>query len=255
MKENKITKIIHISDLHFTGNFVVEWGNKLIEEINNVNPKIVVITGDLTDNGYYEEYVQAENFIKKIKCENIITVMGNHDARNGGYEIFEEIFKNRYPLYSDDKIIILGIDSTEPDIDDGHIGRANYSYIEEKMKNNNKLKIIALHHHLIPIPKTGRERHIPVDSGDFLKLIDDLKVDIVLSGHKHNQWIWKLNNTFFVTAGTAVSKKLKGKGFPGYNIIEFNDIEIKVKQINLLNGDTHIFVSNKNQKLSFNFES
>lgn len=228
--------IAHISDLHITGvNFVEEWGENLIKILNKIMPDIVVITGDLTDDGYIHEYEIVKKYVDRIKSRKII-VPGNHDARNKGYEIFEETFGTRYPFYENEKIAILGIDSSEPDVDDGHIGRENYPLVEEKLKEKNKIKILALHHHLIPIPGTGRERNIPIDAGDVLELCSQLKINFVLSGHKHLPWIWKLENTFYITAGTACSRRLKGKSYPSFNIIEM-DGKISIKEVNVANGE------------------
>ena len=227
-------RIAHISDLHITGeNFVKEWGENLIKILNEIEPDIVVITGDLTDDGYIHEYEVVKDYLDRINAKKLV-VPGNHDARNKGYEIFEEIFGTRYPFYENDVVAILGIDSSEPDIDDGHIGRENYPIIKEKLSKN-KIKIMALHHHLIPIPGTGRERNIPIDAGDVLQLCMELKIDFVLSGHKHLPWKWKLEDTYFITAGTACSRRLKGKSYPSFNLIEINE-KIKLKEINVMKG-------------------
>ena len=229
-------KIAHISDLHITGsNFVKEWGENLIKMLNEMKPDIVIITGDLTDDGYEYEYDIVKEFLARIKSKKIV-VPGNHDARNKGYEIFEEIFGTRYPFYESSKIAILGIDSSEPDVDDGHIGRENYPLIEEKLGGKDKIKILALHHHLIPIPGTGRERNIPIDAGDVLQLCSKLNINFVLSGHKHLPWIWKLEKTYYITAGTASSRRLKGRSYPSFNIIEM-DGEIKIMEANVINGE------------------
>lgn len=224
-------KIAHISDIHVTASFFVkEWGEALIEKIKQENPDIALITGDITDNGYAYEYEISKAFIDRIPVEKKLIIPGNHDARNGGYVLFEDMFTTRYPKYEDDNIIILGIDSSEPDIDDGHIGRANYAYIKEQIKSKDKLKIVGLHHHLIPIPGTGRERNIPVDTGDFLKLLVEENVDFILSGHKHLPWVWKLGDMHFVTAGTAATKKLKGRSYPSFNVMTIDD-RITVREI------------------------
>jgi len=213
-------KIVHISDLHVSGyNFVEKWGNSLIKMVNSLNPDLILVTGDLTDDGYIYEYEKACSFLERFSCKNKIVVPGNHDARNEGYLIFEKIFGTRFPFYQNGKLAILGLDSTEPDIDDGHIGRENYALIREKLKNF-EIKILMLHHHLIPIPGTGRERNIPVDAGDVLKICAEEKINFVLSGHKHLPWLWKLENTYFITAGTATSFRLKGYSYPSFNFLE-----------------------------------
>jgi len=226
-------KIVQISDLHLSGpNFVPEWAENVVSIIDSVRPDVVLITGDLTDDGYAYEYDIARKYINRIESENVILVPGNHDARNEGYRLFEEIFQTRFPLYEDDKVIILGIDSSEPDIDDGRIGRGSYAYIRERLSPAKEIKILAMHHHLIPIPATGRERNIPVDAGDVLKLCIELGVDIVFSGHKHMPWTWKLEDTYFITAGTSTSRRLKGTYHPSFYILEIEEDKVLLKEAN-----------------------
>ncbi len=240
-------KIIHISDLHKTSSFFIkEWGNMLIDQVNKINPELLIISGDITDNGYYFEYEEVVEYLNAFKIENMIIVPGNHDARNEGYLIFEKFFKTRYPQFENNEIIVLGLDSSEPDLDDGHIGRSHYKDIENSFKGkNNKIKAITLHHHLIPIPGTGRERHIPVDSGDMLKLMGELDVNFVFSGHKHMPWIWNLNNTYFINSGTSATRKLKGMGYPSYNIVNINNedaspylFKVRINEINLITEES-----------------
>lgn len=96
-----------------------------------------------------------------------------------------------------------------------------------------KWRIMALHHHLIPIPGTGRERNIPVDAGDVLELVAELGVDMVISGHKHLPWVWRLNDTHLITAGTACSRRLKGRSYPSFNLFEISDKKIALRQFNV----------------------
>jgi len=242
VKDERI-KIAHISDLHITGpNFVSQWGENVIDILNSEMPEILIITGDLTDDGYVHEYELAKTYIDRIKVKNKIVVPGNHDARNEGYIIFEEIFGTRCPYYENEKVVILGIDSSQPDIDDGHVGRENYGFIREKLSINNKVKILAMHHHLISIPGTGRERNIPSDAGDVLKICMELGVNFVFSGHKHLPWTWRLENTYFITAGTATSRRLKGRSYPSFNILEIPAIHADkqdkmaiLKEVNVTN--------------------
>jgi len=246
-------RIVHISDIHITSkHFFKDWGNRVIDIVNGKSPDVIVITGDITDAGYSYEYEIAEKYINRFKVKNKIVIPGNHDSRNGGYLIFEEMFGTRFPYFENELVKILGVDSSEPDIDDGHIGRANYPLIRNKLKGNNRLKILLLHHHLIPIPGTGRERNIPVDAGDALKLCKDIPVDLVLSGHKHLPWIWRMENTFFITAGTATTTRLKGKSYPSFNIFEIKNNVVILNEYNVELGNKITkeitFLTSKEQK-------
>ncbi len=230
-------RIVHLSDLHVSGpDFVRELGENVIREVNSISPEIVIITGDLTNDGYPHEYEMAKRYIDMIECKSKLIVPGNHDARNVGYENFEETFGTRFPVLKQEDLIIVGIDSSEPDLDDGHIGRANYEFLRRHFSEEEKLEILALHHHLIPIPGTGRERNIPVDAGDVLKLLVDLKVEIVLSGHKHIPWKWRLEDTYFITAGTATTTRVKGKSVQSFNLIEIEDRRIEIIRISSKDG-------------------
>ncbi|OAG28036.1 metallophosphoesterase family protein [Thermodesulfatator autotrophicus] len=226
-------KIAHISDLHVSGhNYMKPWGENLITLLEDMGPDYVIVTGDLTDDGYLYEYELAHYFLQKIKFTTFV-VPGNHDARNEGYQLFEEFFGTRFPSFENEKIVLLGIDSTEPDIDDGHVGRENYPLIKEKLGPSQKFKIMCLHHHLLPIPYTGRERNIPVDAGDVLKICIEERVNCVLSGHKHYPWIWKLENTFFITAGTATSRRLKGFSYPSFNLLHVAEDALTIDIVNV----------------------
>jgi 3',5'-cyclic-AMP phosphodiesterase len=132
-------------------------------------------------------------------------------------------------------LIVLGIDSLEPDIDDGHIGRGTHTTIQERLNSRNKIKMLALHHHLIPILGTGREKDIPVDAADVLKLCVESEVNFILSGHKHMPWVWKLEESHFITAGTSTTRQLKGRGNPSFNLIDIDIDRICIKEVDVKN--------------------
>jgi len=228
-------RIVQLSDLHLAGPYSVpDWAENVLSMISSIEPDIVVVTGDLTDDGYAFEYDIAQRYVDRIEAENIMVVPGNHDVRNEGDKLFEEIFGTRFPHYKDGRVVILGIDSSEPDVDDGRVGRAGYAYIRERLSPRKEIKILAMHHHLIPIPATGRERNIPIDAGDVLKLCVELGVDIVFSGHKHMPWIWKLEKTYFITAGTATTRRLKGRYYPSFYILEIEEDKVLLKEANVV---------------------
>ncbi|MGD9393699.1 MAG: metallophosphoesterase [Dehalococcoidia bacterium] len=235
-------KLVHISDLHVAGNnFVPEWAEKLIEIVNRLAPDILVVTGDITDSGYEHEYDRAIECLDSFKTKARLVVPGNHDARNEGDVLFEGFFETRFPFYEDDDVVILGIDSSQPDLDDGHVGREHYHYIESCAARRDhdgkqRVTLLAMHHHLIPIPGTGRERNIPLDAGDVLKKIVESQIQFVLSGHKHMPWIWKLENSYFVTAGTATTRRLKGRSFPSFNVLEIDEDRVLAKEVNVADG-------------------
>ncbi len=224
--------IAHLSDLHFgMPEYVKELGDNVLKKIKEIKPELIVITGDITNSGYLEDYEEAKEFIDSLESERKLIVPGNHDARNAGYLLFEELFKTRYPVMQIGNLKIVGVDSSQPDLDDGHIGRSIYDFVRKELEGF-PLKVVILHHHLVPVPETGRERNIPMDAGDFLKLISELKVNLVLCGHKHVPWLWKLNGILMVNAGTATTRRTKARVEASFNVIKIEEgRKILIKQI------------------------
>ncbi|HIE33569.1 MAG TPA: hypothetical protein EYP86_00310 [Candidatus Altiarchaeales archaeon] len=94
-------------------------------------------------------------------------------------------------------------------------------------------KTVVLHHHLIPVPMTGRERAVLTDAGDILKILVKRGADLTLSGHRHTPWAWFLNNLAIVTAGSASTEKVRATIKQSYNIIKITDefVEVDVKEV------------------------
>jgi 3',5'-cyclic AMP phosphodiesterase CpdA len=158
-----------------------------------------------------------------------MVILGNHDARNVGYIHFERLFGERHSVIDLDEVVLVGVDSSEPDLNDGQVGREHYGFITDAFSGaGDKLKIFVVHHHLIPLPGTGRERNIVLDAGDVLQRLTEAKVDLVLSGHKHVPYSWKLEDMLIVNAGTASTLRLRGNTRPCYNVIEVEDGRVEV---------------------------
>jgi 3',5'-cyclic AMP phosphodiesterase CpdA len=218
-------KIVHLSDIHAgESHFMTDLAEDAVERINELEPDILVVTGDLTDNGYISEFGKAKRYIEQIACEIKVVIPGNHDARNVGYLGFEEFFGSLVTVKRSEGVTILGIDSTQPDLDEGHVGREMYAWLEQSLDTDD-FKVVALHHHLIPVPKTGRERNILTDAGDVLELLMRYRVDLVLCGHKHVSWIWDLNGMIIANAGTACSNRVEWNIPQSFNLIEIDEEE------------------------------
>ncbi|MDQ4049740.1 MAG: metallophosphoesterase, partial [Actinomycetota bacterium] len=165
--------IAQISDLHCgSPHFVPSLLDRAIVEINDLQPDVVVVSGDLTGDGLRAEYESARDYLDRVECEQMLVIPGNHDSRNVGYVHFEELFGERRGEHHENGVSIVAVDSTEPDLDHGVIGRGRYGWIEERFAARDAyLRIFVLHHHLLPVPGTGRERNVVHDAGDTLECL------------------------------------------------------------------------------------
>ena len=227
-----MTVIAHISDLHVSkADFDEDIFMKAAAEINELQPDMIILTGDITNNGYYAEFEQATRYLSMFEAP-LFAVPGNHDSRNLGYQSFEELIGERsWKLTLGEEFTVIGLDSSSPDESRGHIGKPQHMWLEHQLDKcviNDKFSIVALHHHVISIPQTGRERNVLSDAGDILKTLTTHEVDLILSGHKHVPNVWRINNTLVVNAGSLCSCKLRGKIKNSYNVYNITDSEIEI---------------------------
>jgi 3',5'-cyclic-AMP phosphodiesterase len=232
----KLMKFVQISDLHIGGLFKEDAFNTIVDEVNNdLKPDVIIISGDLTDEGLIFQFQKAHAEINRFNCPNLIIFPGNHDYRHTGYLLFKKFFPSSRQIYEfDDDIIVLALGTARPDRDEGEVGHRQNVWMEEILgKSDKKIKIVAMHHHLIAIPDTGYTNLVGIlDAGDTLRACLESKVDLVLCGHKHRPWIWNLGTLKIAYAGTACSWRYRGVFEDTYNIIDIKgdkiDVDIKI---------------------------
>lgn len=221
--------IVQISDLHVGSQFLREKFDVLASEINGLNPDVVVVTGDLTNEGLVGEYEECKTLLAGLNAQKIITVSGNHDYRNTGYLLFKKFFPFETINELANDVVLVTLGTARPDRNEGEVGYRQNLWLERTMKKHkDKVKILAMHHHLVAIPDTGSDQQTVVDAGDVLRTILDTDVDLVLCGHKHRPWMWNFGKLLVVNAGTATSERTRGLFENTYNIISVSEGSIRV---------------------------
>jgi 3',5'-cyclic-AMP phosphodiesterase len=235
-------RIIQISDLHIGGLFKQTTFDTLVSEINNdLKPDLLIVSGDLTDDGIIFQLEKAKSEIERFDCPNLIVFPGNHDYRHTGYLLFEKFFPSSSKVvreFDKGNVIVVTINTSQPDRDEGEIGNKQLTWMEESLsgytESNDKgldqrIKIVAMHHHLIAIPDTGYTNVVGIsDAGDALRACLESGVDIVMCGHKHRPWMWNLGKLMILYAGTACSWRYRGIFEDTYNIIDIVNKKIRV---------------------------
>ncbi len=231
-------KILHLSDLHF-GTETDALVNSLSSIIDKLSPNLVIISGDFTQIASEEEYISAQSFMARLHVP-VFCVPGNHDiSRYNLFERFTDPFKGykRFiakdldPFLQLDNIAIQGINSARPILP--HWNWANGAVSEkqiQKMSRNlcagDHVKICVLHHPVhtsdvasIPVKVYGAEK--------FIKTIDQIGVDLVLTGHVHNASVTQIDKTIYISASTALSSRLRGEE-NGFNVININNRSVNI---------------------------
>ena len=221
--------IVQLSDLHVGSQFLPEVFETVVKEVNQINPDVIVITGDLTNEGLMKEYEECKSLLTKFNTQKIISISGNHDYRNTGYLLFKKFFPFQTINELDDDVVLVTVGTARPDRNEGEVGYRQNLWLERTMKKyKDKVKIVAMHHHLIPIPDTGSDQLTVVDAGDILRTILDTHVDVVLCGHKHRPWAWNFGKLTVVNAGAATSERVRGLFENTYNILTISNKKVQV---------------------------
>ena len=167
---------------------------------------------------------------------------GNHDYCHTGYLVFKKFFPSKEQIYEFDDAVIITLGTAKPDRDEGEVGYRQNLWMEGALgkynndnKKNKKIKIIAMHHHLIGIPDTGTDKIIIVDAGDTLRACLQSSVDLVICGHKHRPWLWNLGALQIAYAGTTSSERYRGFFENTYNIVNIDDGKVSV-DIKIIGG-------------------
>jgi Icc protein len=241
MKGQHLT-IAQISDIH-CGHpmFDAELLEHALDEIIHLKPDVVVVAGDLTSEGYAPEFREAKKYLERLGDLELVVVPGNHDLMNVGFLHFRDAFGPsdrvvRIPFSTADAqhpsryATVVAINSSKPDLADGEVGHLHYDWIRASYEWPDDYRVFVLHHHLVSVPGTGRERNIVWDAGDVLALLTELKVNLVLCGHKHVPNVWQVGEMLLVNSGTASSHRVRGYARPSYNVIDIDDERVRIVQ-------------------------
>lgn len=243
--EREAFVVAQLSDLHcgspyFDGALL----ETAVAETIALEPDLVVVGGDLTAEGYAHEFREAAQHLQPLTDAGlrVIVIPGNHDSKNVGYLHYRDTFGPGDVAGKGDSVLhltsapardplsvrVVAVDSSKPDLAEGEIGRERYRWIAEQLSAPADLRMFVLHHHLVSVPGTGRERNIVWDAGDVLALLAEHEVDLILSGHKHVPHVWLLNGMLIVNSGTVSSHRLRGYTRPSYNVLEITRASVRV---------------------------
>ena len=199
-------KIVHISDIHYYDKKDINLLNRVLNNIEIINPDFVCITGDITDisNVHDEEYFV--DWLKKISNKyKTIIILGNHEYYikkskrefDLNHELIDKIKKihNIYLLRNEcvviDNVNFIGMDFGIEYYYNGNV----YNIDINKYVNKDCYNILLC--------------HSPINIEHIL----NNNVDLVLCGHMHGGMVPRILRPIFKRRGIiSPTKKL----FPKY---------------------------------------
>lgn len=254
-----MVEIIQISDLHYGSEFVADYMENIISYIKETRPDIVICTGDIVHKGRVVQFNKVIEYINRVKeITRFLAVPGNHDAKNSGLVFFEKIIgPRRSRMIIDDKdTIIVGICSARDDMAEGMIGDEQLDWVGRCFNKNLENRIMALHHHLIPIPMSGQKFTTVRDAGEILEFTQLFEIDLVLMGHRHVPHAYVISwqnssNTTYLYCGTSTSNKVRAADTPSFNHIYLDEGDLEVYMVSSVNLEKSLLLERKEHHTEF----
>ena len=258
-----MTTVAHVSDLHFGRPASSERLDSLRKLIAEIEPEAVAISGGLTQRCTKKEFVQAREYLDKIReVAPYVVIPGNHDirwlgavARNIGGLFRKQAHNFKYSRYtryiSEDLspslevpgVVIAGLNTahgitrgsiTRRFRDLGVIGYVKHADIErasEAFENASPdaTRIVMIHHNPIKGELTGR--HGLPNTEQALHAFASLGTELVLCGHDHLQAIHNVergvHGLVISTAGT-ISNRLRPGRASSFNLVDLAERDLRI---------------------------
>jgi 3',5'-cyclic AMP phosphodiesterase CpdA len=222
--------LLHISDLHFGPPFAPAVGEALLRRAAELQPDIVVASGDFTQRAKAEQFAAARSFLDRLPKVPQVVVPGNHDIPL--YRILERLFtpnalyrrhisNELNSVVRRDDAVIVALDTTAPRsaITNGRIARWQLDFCADAFAGapDGAARIVVAHHHFAPAPDYDDEHDVMRGAKRALDRFSDLEVDLILGGHLHRAYIGnsldvypsknRASGIIIVQAGTTTSRR------------------------------------------------
>src|SRR5918997_6752804 len=191
------TRVLHVSDLHFGRNDKPESIEALGRLVEDVQPELVIASGDLTHRGLRTQHQRAADFLRGLALP-LLAIPGNHDIPytfprrfTAPWREFERLWETTEPVYRSDTLVVAGLNSVRPwrhqsgRLRDDQVEKAAEIFRESA---NGAFRIATFHHHLLGAPWRSRKKPVAKRNRVLAGFVE-AGADLILAGHIHQSTV------------------------------------------------------------------
>jgi 3',5'-cyclic AMP phosphodiesterase CpdA len=229
--------LLQISDTHF-GTEQPAVVAALLRLANELQPAVVIFSGDVTQRARRAEFAAAGDFVKRVATPKLVAVPGNHDIPLFNviarlfypYAGFERTFgTNLEPEWQDSDAMVICVNTTRASRHkDGEVSNEQILRVSQRLATATaqQLRIVVTHQPVHVL--RGSEIHNRLHGHyEAIKAWSDAGADIIMGGHIHLPYIAPLHEDYtelrrrcwVVQAGTAVSSRVRARHPNSVNVI------------------------------------
>ena len=192
-----LTRILHISDLHFGRNVSPEPIEALARLIEDVQPELVIASGDLTHRGLPEQHDRAADFLCGLDLP-VLAIPGNHDIPysfpkrfTSPWAEFERRWETTEPVYRSAGVVAVGLNSVRPwRHQSGRVRPDQVARAAELLADAppGALKVVTFHHQMLGAPWRSKKKPVAKRNVVLAGLVE-AGADLILAGHIHQSTI------------------------------------------------------------------
>lgn len=211
-----------LSDLHVRPQGVLYQGavdsnqalNDAIDHVLGIDrrPDLVLVTGDIADEGRPEEYAVARALLARLPMPYLV-IPGNHDHRENFRSAFADhaYLPKTGPLhYCVDHypVRFIGLDSCVPGLHHGHVDEQGLAWLGETLDSNPTQPTVVMLHHppfVCGIPYMDEYRYIHPEPLAAV-LGRHSNIELVLCGHVHRSMLRRWAGTVVCACPSTVTE-------------------------------------------------
>jgi len=187
-------RILHVSDLHVGRHESPEAQLSLARLVEELEPELVVASGDLTHRGRRDQHERAAAFLRSLGPP-LLAVPGNHDvpytlpARfTSPWAEFERLWETAEPVYASELLHVVGINSVRPwRQQSGGLGGGRLARAAARLREAapGALRVAVLHHHLLGAPWRAARKRPVAHRERVLAELAAAGAELIVGGHIH----------------------------------------------------------------------
>ncbi|MCH9014672.1 MAG: metallophosphoesterase [Gemmatimonadetes bacterium] len=246
--------LVHVSDLHFGGVADLYQIEALETVIPDIEPRVIVISGDISQRARHGELQRARAFVREAgRTAPVFIIPGNHDVQwwwrpfipfgsAAKYRKYRQYFGHELaPTLEFPEAIITAANTSHgvawgsltPRLRDvavkGHLPKGEIDRVRKIFReaDESQTRILVMHHNLLRgelskrmgLARWQQAQRRVVESG----------ADIVLCGHDHQDGVDTLDGVVVACAGT-LSGRSRGARAPLFYRIGFDNRGVHVEE-------------------------